>query len=77
MVDNYLCFLLDSAQVGLASEALGVNFIDVLGTGRTRGKPAALSHNFHAADARVIARRFGEDSLDFLARQFGELYLLR
>ena len=58
-------------------ETLRINFIDIFSPGWTRGEPAAFGHHFQPADGRIVARRTGEDGLDFFARQFGELDLLR
>ena len=58
-------------------EALGVYFVNVLGAGRACREPAMLGHHLQPADGSPVARRLGKDSLDPLARQFGDFDLLR
>src|SRR5450756_306939 len=74
--DDGLCFRHDAAQMILSTKALRIDLVDVFGAGRTSREPAALCHHLQPADGSAVARRVGEDSLDFFARQFGELNLL-
>jgi hypothetical protein len=57
-------------------EALCIDLLDVFGPGRTRREPSVLGYHFQPADGRAVARRTGEDGLDFFTRQLGELNLL-
>src|ERR1700735_1502568 len=63
--------------MGLALETLGVDLINVLGTGGSRCKPTALRHNFQAADWGIVARGFGQLGGDWLSRQVRLLYRVR
>ena len=42
----------DGIQVGLVAEALGVDLVDILGAGGTRGEPAGFGNDLEAADRR-------------------------
>src|SRR6185369_10139452 len=75
-IDDGLCFAQDRLQMRVVLEGLRINLVDVLGSGRTRGEPAACGDNFDAADRCVVARRAIEHTLDLLAGQFGALHLL-
>ncbi len=70
--NHRLRFFLDSFQVVLTAEALGVDLVYIFGARWTRGEPSAFCDHFNAADWIAIARRGGQDVLDFLARQFGQ-----
>src|SRR6266487_4849478 len=68
----------------LALSTLRVNFVDVLGTGGPRGKPATHGRHLQPADRRVVPRRTGQLSGDrftgergFLDRVRRELFQLR
>ena len=58
-------------------EALRIDLVDILGPRRTRREPSALGHHLQPADGSAVARRVGEDGLDFFAGQLGEPDLLR
>src|SRR6185437_12444959 len=70
-VDHRLRLFEDTVEVLLAAEAFGVNLVDILGTRRTRGEPAAVGHHLQAADGSAVARRAIEYAADCLARQIG------
>ncbi len=67
-----LSFFLDLFQVVGAAKTFGVNLVDIFGAGRTGGEPAAFGDHFDAADRIAIARRGGQNVLNFFARQFGD-----
>ena len=69
MIHHLLRLAKDRVQMGLALETLGVDLINVLGTGGSRCKPTALGHNFQAADWGIVARGFGQLGGDWLARE--------
>ena len=77
VADNRLGFLQDAAQMIRSLETLRINLVNVFRPGRTRREPAARGRHFQPADGSAVARRLGKDSLDFFARQFGDLDLLR
>ena len=54
-----------------------IDLVDIFGPRRTCREPSALGHHFQPADGRAIARRTGEDGLDFFAGQICESNLLR
>ncbi len=47
------------AQMGLALEAFGVDFVNVLRARRAGREPAALRRHFQATDGGAVARRLG------------------
>src|SRR6516162_11291691 len=63
----------NAVQMGLVLEALGVDFVDVFGAGRTGRKPATCRHNFQTPDRSVVARSAGQLGGDRLP---GQLRLL-
>src|ERR1700683_51040 len=76
-VHHFLGFPQNRAEMGLALETLGVDLINVLGTGGARCNPTALRHTFQAADWGIVARSFGQLGGDRLARQLRLLYCVR
>src|ERR1035437_7095915 len=58
------------------SEALGVELVDLLGTGRPSGKPTGFRDDFDPANRITVARGDGEDCLDAVARQLSRLDVL-
>src|SRR5688572_26248194 len=48
--DNVLRVVDNRIEVGLALQALCVQFVDILSAGRPRRKPAVLRHDFQSAD---------------------------
>src|SRR5882724_9213776 len=56
-------------QVSLILEALRVNFVDVLRTGRPGGKPTAGSHYFEATDRSIVGGSSGQFGYDGLPCQ--------
>src|SRR3569623_439314 len=70
-VDHCLRLFQHAVEVLLATEALGVNLVDVFGARGTCGEPAAVGHHFQAGDGCAIAWRAVEYAADGLARQFG------
>ena len=60
-----------------AVEALRVDFVDVLRPRRTCREPSRLGHDLETANGCAVARRSGEDGLDWLAGKVGGLHLLR
>ncbi len=72
-----LRFVLDSPQMLGRLETFGVNFVDILGTGRARGEPAVLRDDFDSANGVVIAGRGGQDTLDFFTGQLGDREIRR
>ena len=76
IADDRLGLFQYPAQMGLAAKTLGVDFVDVLGAGRTRGEPAIFRDRLQPAKGRIVARSPGENGLDFFARQLGKLNLL-
>src|SRR5262249_4554369 len=66
-----LSLVQDRVQVRLVLETLRIDLVNVLRSGRTRGKPAACRDNFQAADGSVISgssRQLGSDRLSREAR---------
>src|SRR5260370_42250206 len=63
--------------MAVAAKTLGVDLVDVLGAGRTGGKPSALRDDLDAADRRIVARGLREHALDRLAGHFRDPDLLR
>ena len=59
------------------ARTLRIDFVDVLGTGGARGKPAMLCGYLDAADRRAVARRGIAHTDDRLAGEFGLLDPLR
>ncbi len=59
--------------MGLTLETLGVDLINVLGTGGSRRKPTVLRHNLQAADWGIVARSFGQLGGDWLAASLTRL----
>src|SRR5688500_7112612 len=56
---DVLRFLLDHLQVLGTGEALRVDLVDVLGTGRPRGEPARLRGHLEPAERGSVTRRTG------------------
>ena len=56
----------------LAAEALGVNFVNLLGAGRTRREPAILRDHLDSADGVAVSGSRGENLLDLFAGDFGD-----
>ena len=52
-------------------EALRVDFIDILSSGRARREPSALGYDFYSTDGSTIARCVGKNGFYLLVRQFG------
>src|SRR5438034_409211 len=69
--DDLLGFGNDPGEVVRATEAFGVDFVDVLGAGGTGGEPAVGGGDFQAADRGVVAWRLRELDGDALAGHFG------
>ena len=69
MVDDYLRFLQNAAQMTVSPETLRIDLIDVFRPWRTRREPSAFRYYFQPTDGGAIARRVGEDGLDFFASQ--------
>src|SRR4051812_29092363 len=57
-----------------AQEALGVDFVDVLGAGGSGREPAVFGRDLEAADAGTVAGRLRELAGDGLARQLRGLH---
>src|SRR5260370_15746202 len=76
-VDDGLRFAQESAQMAVAAKTLGVDLIDVLGAGRTGGKPSARRDDLDTADRRIVAGGFRQHALDRLAGHFRYPALLR
>src|SRR5437868_12390723 len=76
-VDHLLCFTDDRTQMGLALEALGVNFVNVFRAGRTGCKPATLCNNLQSADGSLVSGRFRQLGADRLACQLRLLHGVR
>ncbi len=70
----------------VVAKTFRVDFVDVFGTGRTRGEPAVLGNYFDATNVAIVARGTIEYVLhffagkladfDFLRRQLREFFLL-
>src|ERR1700741_882909 len=58
------------------AEALGVDLVDILGAGRTRGEPAGLALDLDAAERLIVARRLGPDRAHGIAVKLGHVELL-
>ena len=65
-VDDLLGLGKDAAQMFLALETFAVDFVDLLGAGRTRGEPSAGGNHFQPADRSAVSRRLRENLLDRL-----------
>ena len=68
--DGTLGLMLDLPQVSFTSETLGIEFVDILRTGRPRGKPTVLGNYLDAAERNVITRSEGKLCADRLASKF-------
>src|SRR6185437_16506101 len=77
IADDLLGLLDDGRQMTLAAEALGINLVKTLCSGRPGRKPAARGHDLQSADQRVISGRAGELGGDRLARERGGAHGLR
>ena len=53
------CLLLDAPQVIFVAEALGIDFVNILGAGRPRGKPSAFGNHLDSAERKAVARSGG------------------
>src|SRR6266516_3055474 len=67
-----LRLLLNPPQVVRAAEALGVQLVDVLGPGRTHGKPCVRRDYLDASKRVPVARSRREDLADLLAGEVGD-----
>jgi len=56
-----------------AMEVLRLYLVDVRGAGRARSKPFLLGNHLRLASAYNLARRVGEDRLEFYTRQSSAL----
>ena len=56
-----------------AMEVLRIDLVDVLGAGRARSKPSPLGNHLQPATGYNVARRVGEDGLEFYTRQSSAL----
>src|SRR5258705_9725357 len=70
VLNDFLCFRLDSLQVMCVLEALGVQLVDVLCPRRARSEPPSFRDHFHSANWFVVARRGRQNARDLLAGQF-------
>ena len=77
VIDDFLCLGQNALQFFGIAEALRVNFVDFLGAGRARGKPAAGRHHLDAADRCTVARCMAQYLFDLLAGQPLDLQLVR
>src|ERR1700677_2093217 len=57
----------------LTEETFGVNFVDLLGTGRTRCEPAILGNHFDSSNWIAVSRSGGENLLDRLTSNFSSV----
>src|SRR5690349_10039870 len=69
--------LLHLGQVLRTLVGLGVDLVDVLGTGRSGGEPGALGGHLEATDRGTVAGGGGQGRGDRLTRQLGRRHLLR
>ena len=76
-VNDALRLLQDRAQMLLAAKTLAIDLVDILGTRRPGGEPAAGRDHLDAADGRIIARCAVQNALDLLPRQLRRVHLLR
>src|SRR5579859_1233463 len=63
---NLLSLAHDRIQMPLVLETFCVDLVNVLGAGRSRGKPAAIGDNLQATDRSVVAgstRQLGDNRL--------------
>src|SRR5689334_19302962 len=67
---------LHTTQVLGAAITLGVDLVDILGAGRSRGEPPAIGHHLQSTDRRAVPRRLREDRLYLPARELLRLHLL-
>src|SRR5690606_6123211 len=61
--------ILEFREAFWASEALGVDLVDVLRARRAGGEPAVLGDDLDAADRLAVRRGLGEHADDLLASQ--------
>ena len=54
--DGILGLMLDLPKVFFAAETLGIDFVDILRTGRPRGKPTVLDNQFNSTERKAIRR---------------------
>ena len=59
--DNGLSFLLNSSQMILAEEALGVNLVDFFGARRARREPPILRDHLNPANRAAVSGRCGQN----------------
>src|SRR5215469_9996452 len=77
LVHHLLCLVQDFREMTGISETLGVDLVDILGAGRTGGKPAHSRRNLESANGSVVARcgcQLGENAIAsqlFLSHRFG------
>ena len=60
MLDDLLSLAYDRVQMSLVTEALCVDFVDVLRAGGPRRKPPAVSDNLQTTDRRAVAWGTGQ-----------------
>src|SRR3981081_600018 len=76
-VDDGLRLTQEGPQMVLAAETLGVDLVDIFGTGWARGKPSTVRHDLDPADRRTVAGGFREHAFNRLPAPFGDPSLLR
>jgi hypothetical protein len=54
--EGVFCLLLDPLQMLSAQETLGINFINILRAGGSRGEPAIFRNDLDSPDRRSVAR---------------------
>ena len=69
--NDCLGFFFDASQMVLAEETLGVNLVNLFGTGRARRKPAILCDHLYSANGVAVTGRRGQNLLDLFAGNFG------
>src|SRR5262249_39709342 len=69
--DNLRRLIQDELKMLLANKALGVEFVEVLGSRRPRGKPTVGRYNLQTADRSLVAWRDGQLLNDRLAGEIG------
>src|ERR1019366_7727737 len=71
--DERLGFFQDLVHVGLTAKTLGVDLIDVLGSGWPRRKPTVGRHYLQPTEWRGVAGGAGENPVDLFACLFREV----
>src|ERR1700690_4532527 len=71
--DDGLRLVLNAFEMFVTEEAFGVDFVNLLGSGRTRREPAIVGGHFNTADLVAVAGRVGQHLADRLSGELGRV----